>query len=268
MSQYPPSSAGPRTASDARRQESRRRKLEIRHGHLRRVHADEQDRASGAFPRVVDCSGQALAEPAPALRHDDEPVGDPAVGLTLEGDHRGSALLLPPTTSSVSANAAAATLAASDDVNGGHSLVLTVPASGSLAMTTTCTSPRAVPPWARVLWPRRASSQKGPHVRDGLHRSPGSARHLRTTGASPVDDLDLRNGPTRAVRTQDHFQRPPRSSILDSERDQGRPTGRPHRTEIAQRQRGTTSDLGHEQTIGQRGHGKARHPAGPPSHPR
>ena len=92
MSQYPPSSAGPRTASDARRQESRRRTLEIRHGHLRRVHANEQYRASGAFPRVVDCSGQALAEPTPTLRHDDEPAGDPTVGLTLEGDHRGSTI--------------------------------------------------------------------------------------------------------------------------------------------------------------------------------
>ncbi len=60
-----------------RRQESRRRAFEIRHAHLGSVHADEEYRASGAFPRILDCSVKTLAEATPPLGNDDEPARGP-----------------------------------------------------------------------------------------------------------------------------------------------------------------------------------------------
>ena len=75
---------------DARRQQSRRGAFEIRHGHLGSVHADEEHRAvrvRSHASTIAPC--KTLAEATLPLGNDDEPARDPAVGDTLERDHRG-----------------------------------------------------------------------------------------------------------------------------------------------------------------------------------
>src|SRR5271155_3119372 len=101
-----------------------------------------------------------------------------------------------------------------------------------------------------VRYDAGTSSEEGRHVPDGLDRAADCAGHLRTPRAGAVDHPDLRDGPTRPVGAHDHLEWPPGPSVFDPECDQVLSPGRALRAEVAQAERSTSPDLGHEHAIG------------------
>ena len=142
MAQYPPSGAGPITASGpdpSRRRSGPGQELGVE---LRGVHAHQKRRSAGGDQRMAE----AVPKTASALGHRLEPRGQGALQLAVErqeataggrGAHRGQRVRRAPRRRAA---------AASPGVQGGHRRVFERPATGALAITTSATPLIAGPP--------------------------------------------------------------------------------------------------------------------------
>src|SRR5215831_17225578 len=148
------------------------------------------------------------------------------------------------TAASVSASAASANSAASAGVNGGVSLVLTRPGTGSLAITTACAA--SAP--ALMLRPPLASCRKGgehsPHVADRPHGAAHRAGHLGLADSGVVRHRSLADSPARGHGAHHHLQRVPEPPVPQVKRQQVSAPGGPHRAEVVQRHPGAAPEFG------------------------
>src|SRR5437764_8912358 len=94
------------------------------------------------------------------------------------------------------------------------------------------------------------SPQQPRHV---AHRPRGSGDgpgDLRPADTRRVAHADFLDAPARVRCAQDHLERPPEPAIDEIQREQALATGRAHRPEVTQLQRGPAAELHREQAVG------------------
>ena len=225
IAQYPPSTAGPSTASHDGSPSERERGSMSAGSSLGRVHPDEQ---RAAAPTVVNAAARRSSRrPGWSAATTSNPGGQPGPGSPSRTSTRRVRTRRRDRLAACQRARPRRSAAAPVGVHGGQRRVFTRPGAGAFAQMTVTTGSSRAP--ATMSCTARSGA---------AHR----AGHLRATDPRVVGDGDLGDAPARRRRPQHHLQRPAEAPITIPSVEERLSARGAHRPEIGDDDAGASPD--------------------------